>query len=143
MNNNGSTTLLMLETDADDRFITSSIISEFPYQLNLAFVNYGEEMFKYLEHCRQTGNALPSLILLSLSVNPRDGIEVLKQLKSNPLYNHIPVVVLTGVKQSGIVKECYALGASSFIEKPISARDTNAKIANFLRYWLETVELVS
>jgi CheY-like chemotaxis protein len=138
---NGATTILMLESDADDRFITTSIISEFPYQLDLAFVNYGEDVFKYLEHCRESGNALPSLILLSLTVNLQDGMEVLKQLKSNPRYNHIPVIVLTGVKQNAVVKECYALGASSFIEKPISVHDTNTKIANFLKYWLETVEL--
>jgi response regulator RpfG family c-di-GMP phosphodiesterase len=136
-----NTTILMLESDSDDRFITTSMISEFPYQLDLAFVNYGEEIFKYLEHCRLTGNAFPSMILLSLTVNPNDAIAVLKQLKSNPLYNHIPVIVLTGVKQAAIVKECYALGASSFIEKPSSAQDTNTKIANFLKYWLETVEL--
>jgi CheY-like chemotaxis protein len=138
---NGSTTILMLEPDADDRFITTSIISDFPYKLDLVFVNYGEELFKYLEHCRKPGNALPSLILLSLTANLRDGMEILKQLKSNPLYNHIPVIVLTGVKQKAAVKECYALGASSFIEKPISVQDTNTKIANFLKYWLETVEL--
>jgi CheY-like chemotaxis protein len=80
--------------------------------------------------------------LLSLTANLRDGLEVLRQLKANPLYNHIPVIVLTGVKQKAVVKECSALGASSFIEKPISAQDTNTKIANFLKYWLETVELV-
>jgi CheY-like chemotaxis protein len=138
---NGKTTILMLEPDADDRFITSSMISEFAYELDLVFVNYGEEIFKYLEHCRENGDALPSLILLSLTVNARDGIEVLRQLKANKLYNHIPVIVLTGVKQTSIIKECYALGASSFIEKPISVHDTNTKIANFLKYWLETVEL--
>lgn len=134
-------TILMLESDADDRFITETVINEFPYRLNLEFVNYGEEIFKYLGHRRENGDALPSLILLSLTVNLQDGLEVLRQLKSNPLYNHIPVIVLTGVKQSAVVKECYALGASSFIEKPISAQDTNSKIANFLKYWLETVEL--
>lgn len=138
----GSTTILMLETDADDRFITSSLVNEFPYQLNLVFVDYGEELFKYLGHCRNTGNAFPSLILLSLTVNQHDGMEVLKRLKSDHQYNHIPVIVLTGVKQAAIVKECYALGASSFIEKPISASDTHKKIASFLTYWLETVELV-
>jgi response regulator RpfG family c-di-GMP phosphodiesterase len=136
---NGSITILMLESDADDRFITTSMISEFPYQLNLAFVNFGEELFKYLGHCREIGDALPSVILLSLTANLREGMDVLKKLKADPLYNHIPVIVLTGVKQTAVVKECYALGASSFIEKPISARDTNTKIANFLKYWLETV----
>ena len=141
-NVNGPTTILMLEPDTDDRFITTSVISEFPYQLKLEFVNYGEEIFNYLGHCQEKGDALPSLILLSLTSRLQEGMDVLKQLKANPLYNHIPVIVLTGVKQTAVVKECYALGASSFIEKPISAGDTNAKIATFLKYWLETVELV-
>ena len=138
----GTTTILMLESDPDDRFLTSSVISEFPYQLKLAFVNYGEELFKFLEHRRETGDAFPSLILLSLTANTSDGLSVLKRLKSNPLYHHIPVIVLTGVKQTSVIKECYALGANSFIEKPSSAYDTNRKIASFLKYWLETVELV-
>lgn len=134
-------TILMLESDADDRFITSSVISEFPYQLNLRFVNYSEELYKYLEHCGENGDALPSLILLSLTANLQDGMELLKKLKANSQFKHIPVVILTGVKHTAVVKECYALGASSFIEKPVSAHDTNKKIDNFLRYWLETVEL--
>lgn len=138
---NGPITILMLESDTDDRFITSSVISEFPYQLKLEFVNYGQEIFNYLGHCQQNGDALPSLILLSLTARLQEGMDVLKQLKADPLYNHIPLIVLTGVKQDAVVKECYALGASSFIEKPISAQDTNAKIASFLKYWLETVEL--
>lgn len=141
-NVNGPTTILMLEPDTDDRFITTSVISEFPYQLKLEFVNYGEELFNYLGHCQENGHALPSLILLSLTSRLQEGMDVLKKLKANPLYNHIPVIVLTGVKQTAVIKECYALGASSFIEKPISAGDTNAKIATFLKYWLETVELV-
>ena len=136
-----SPVILMLEHDADDRFITSHIFEENKYKAHLEFVNNREGIFSYLDKCTVQRLPLPALILINLHTAPLDGREILKQLKSNPGYKHIPVVILSGSKDAAIARECYALGASSFIQKPSKLTETNEKVTNFFRYWFQTVEL--
>jgi CheY-like chemotaxis protein len=138
-----SPVILMLEPDPDDRYITVSVFEEHNYQAHLEFVSNGEGLFAYLDHCRQSGLSYPALVLMNLHTTPQDGREVLKQLKASPDYKHIPVVVLSGSADGRIARECYALGASSFIQKPAPLREIHEKIASFFRYWFETVVLAS
>lgn len=133
--------ILMLEHDDDDRFITSHVFEENRYNAHLEYVNNGQAVFSWLNHCTENYLTLPALILISLYTMPQDGMEVLKQLKSDERYKHIPVVILSGSKNSSIARECYALGASSFIQKPSLLSEAHDKITNFFRYWFNTVEL--
>ena len=52
-----------------------------------------------------------------------DGLEALKRLKSNPRYQHIPVIFLTATKDKKTVINGSALGAAGFIIKPFTADD--------------------
>lgn len=131
----------MLEYDPDDRFIVSKVFEEHRYQARLEFVSNGEGLFACLDHCRQSKLPYPALILINLYATPQDGREILRQLKVNLDYRHIPVVILSGAKDPKIARECYSLGASSFIQKPGPLSEINEKIGNFFRYWFETVVL--
>jgi len=128
----------MLEGDEDDRFITSNFFEEANYPVRLEFVHSSAELQQYLSACEK----FPALILLSQQAGPKSVTEILRQIKSDPAHRHIPAVVLGGVLDPGMVKEYYACGASSFIEKPAGTVATRAKIESFFRYWFETVELV-
>jgi two-component system response regulator len=78
----------------------------------------------------------PNLILLDLRMPKVDGIEVLKELKGDERTKSIPVIVLTSSTESPDLKECYRLGANSFVSKPVefdAFADTTAKIG---MYWL-------
>lgn len=132
--------ILMLETDPDDRFITSTVFGEQQYPVDLVFAEDKAEVFAHLDHCRQHQLPYPSLILVTLTTSPT-GRETLQQLKSHAAYKHIPVVILTGNSHETIARECYALGATSVIEKPSGTKETYDKISNFFRYWFGTVEL--
>jgi len=142
MSTNMPHTILMLEYDPDDRFLTTSVFQEQQLKVHIEFVNNSDEFFAWLDHRREQKLSYPDLVLVTLRAAPLDGKEILKQLKSNPEYQHIPVVLLAGITDQRIIKECYAAGASSFIQKPSLNKDTNDKIINFFRYWFETVELV-
>lgn len=133
--------ILMLEHDTDDQYITRAFFEEHRFDVDINFVGNSDEFLSYLEKCVAEGFAFPSLILLNLYATPLNATELLKTLKSNSEYNHIPVVVLSDIKNVELVKECYELGASSFIQKPSGHEKTNKKILSFLNYWFETVEL--
>jgi|AraplaMF_Col_mMF_1032025.scaffolds.fasta_scaffold04888_7 two-component system response regulator len=133
--------ILMLEHDPDDRSITRKVFEEKQYKARLEFVGDSESLFAYLAHCSQVGSDYPALLLINLYATPRDAREILKQLKTHPGYTHIPVVILSEVEDNKIARECYVLGASSFIQKPGPLNEITAKIDRFFRYWFETVVL--
>jgi CheY-like chemotaxis protein len=134
-------TILMLEHDDDDRYITQTVFNDHRYHVSLEFVNTSFELFSFLSNCDKNHLPLPSLILLNYHAGPSNAVEILTELKRNHALIHIPVVVLSGSVKQEIIKECYDAGASSFIQKPSNADDTDKKISNFFRYWFETVEL--
>ena len=65
------------------------------------------------------GESRPTMILLDLKLPKVDGLEVLKQLKSHPQLRSIPVVVLTTSAEDSDIQKAYALGANSYIVKPV------------------------
>ena len=62
----------------------------------------------------------PDAILLDINLPTIDGLEVLKQLKHDPLLRHIPVQILSGYDKK---KEGLELGAFDFIQKPVTPSD--------------------
>jgi response regulator RpfG family c-di-GMP phosphodiesterase len=136
-----SRTILMLEHDEDDRYITQQVFDENNYNIKLQFANTSDELYAYLMVCEKNNDRFPSMILLNYHAYPSTAKEILSSLKAKQKYQHIPVVVLSGTVREDIIKECYGLGASSFIQKPSRSADTNLKISNFFNYWFKTVEL--
>jgi CheY-like chemotaxis protein len=126
--------VLMLEDDSDDRYITESTINELGYNIPIKFLNHDRELFRYLTQYEE-----PSLILLDY--NPVTGAETLRQLKTHPDFNHIPVVILSEVASPNHVRQCYQLGANTFIKKPDTAGMTMYKIQTFFKYWFEVAEI--
>lgn len=132
----------MLEDDEVDRFITKVFFEENKFEADLQFVHSSNEFFSYLEKSKTNDKTLPALIILNMHAVPVNAPGILKTLKSDKDFNSIPVVVLSGSKDPKLIKECYSLGASSFIQKPDTEQETNKKIISFFNYWFDTVELV-
>jgi CheY-like chemotaxis protein len=127
--------VLMLEEDPDDRQITESALLELGFDIPVKYVKYSTELFDELEEDHK-----PSLILVDYNSTPAPAIEVLKALKGNEAYKHIPTVVLGEGLPEHFIKECYQLGANSYITKPASNRGTKDKIETFFKYWLNVAE---
>ncbi len=65
-------------------------------------------------------NDLPLVVLLDLHLPKIDGLEFLRRIKADPRTNSIPVIVLTGSKDSQDITECKRLGVENYIIKPLS-----------------------
>lgn len=128
--------ILMLEDDPDDRFLTESTIAELGYSALIKFVKSSDELFSYLD-----SHFKPSLILMDYNSAPMGAAEILRLLKGDDGYKHIPVVVLSDSTASSDIYQCYANGASSYVQKPVTMQDTKNKIEVFLEYWLKVVEV--
>lgn len=133
--------ILMLEHDDDDRYITQAVFDENHYSVKIHFVNNSDDLFAFLISCEKTLSRYPAMILVDHYAIPRNAAEIIRDLKSDHRYCHIPVVVLSGTINDEMIRQCYVAGANSFIRKPSSGNEINRKIADFVRYWFETVEL--
>src|SRR5690606_33042485 len=65
----------------------------------------------------------PAGVLLDLQVPKVDGIEVLRQIKSDPATRMIPVVVLTSSREEQDLLNSYSLGVNAYVVKPVRFHD--------------------
>ncbi|MCA1962229.1 MAG: response regulator transcription factor [Desulfomonile sp.] len=75
----------------------------------------------------------PDLVLLDLMLPGLDGLDVCRQLKSNPKTNHIPIIMLTAKGEDSDVVAGLELGADDYITKPFSPRVLLARTKAVLR----------
>ena len=78
----------------------------------------------------------PKVILLDLKMPKMDGIEVLRIIKADELTKDIPVVMLTSSKEHPDIMNAYALGANSYIVKPVEFDSFSKVISELGFYWM-------
>ena len=83
----------------------------------------------------------PGIILLDLNMPRKDGREALQELKKEPRFRGIRVVIMTTSKAEEDVVRSYDLSAASYITKPVTFERLVEVIQTLGKYWLEIVEL--
>jgi two-component system, response regulator len=137
-----SFTVLMADDDEDDRLLAKDAFDECEVDVDLRFVEDGEELLEYLHGNGRWQNCpTPSLIILDLNMPRMDGREALAAIKDHPALRRIPVVVITTSKAEEDVVRSYDLGVSSFISKPGSYESLRALVRMLSDYWFKTVRL--
>jgi CheY-like chemotaxis protein len=138
-------TMLMVDDDPDDFFLVRHALGEKKNGIELRLLEDGEELMDYLfQRGRFEAEACvprPCLILLDLNMPKMDGREVLRVIKSDPSFQHIPVVVFTTSNDIDDILSAYRLGANSFIVKPSSYERLVAILASLMEYWMKSVQL--
>ena len=100
----------------------------------------GEEALDFL-FCRgafsaSPADATPRLILLDLKLPKIDGLQVLREIKSDPKTKPIPVIVLTSSKEERDLANSYRLGANSYIQKPVNFAEFQDVVRQLGMYWI-------
>jgi CheY-like chemotaxis protein len=83
----------------------------------------------------ETGTAWPALILLDLKLPKVNGLEVLRQFKAHPELRTIPVIILTTSDEDIDMQKAYAIGANSYIVKPVDFDKFMDVAAQVELYW--------
>lgn len=68
----------------------------------------------------------PDLVVTDIRMPKKDGFEVLKELRGNPDYRRLPIIMLSGINDFDKIKEAYSDNADFYVTKPI-------KLIPFLR----------
>ena len=137
--------ILMADDDADDRLLANDALLDCAFDGQVRFVEDGEELINYL---RQKGkysepdvNPRPGLILLDLNMPRKNGKEVLRDIKADPVLRQIPVVVFTTSRSDTDIAAVYELGANSFVVKPTGYDELVGIMRSLKQYWFSIVQL--
>lgn len=88
---------------------------------------------------REAGN--PALILLDLKMPKVDGMDVLRQVKTDSRLRLIPVVIFTSSREESDLVRCYELGANAYVVKPLAFAEYRSVLQQVRAFWLALNEL--
>jgi CheY-like chemotaxis protein len=130
--------ILMVEDDPKDVELTLTALEEYNLANEVIVTHDGEQALDYL-YCRgeyktrSSGN--PAVMLLDLKLPKVDGLEVLKQIKSDGELRMIPVVVLTSSKEEKDMVASYKLGVNAYVVKPVDFHEFVNAIKELGVFW--------
>jgi CheY-like chemotaxis protein len=140
-----SISILLADDDEDDRLLTADALRVAKVANVLHTVNDGEELMDYLHHRGKYAppalSPRPGLLLLDLNMPKKDGREALREMKAHPELRSIPVVILTTSRTENEIESTYALGANSFMVKPVTFEGLVQAMKTLTEYWFQIVEV--
>ncbi|MBB6600562.1 response regulator [Luteimonas sp. MC1825] len=132
--------ILLVEDNPDDVELTRIAFAEANIANALTVVTDGAAALDYLfargAHADRDPDDLPSIVLLDLNLPKVDGREVLQAIRSHERTRSLPVVVLTTSGEPFDVEASYALGANSYIRKPVDFGQFVWAVKQVGLYWL-------
>lgn len=132
--------IVLIEDNPDDAALTARAFRKANLGNELKIFSDGVEALDYLQASGQyAGRDLrvqPEVILLDLNMPKLNGLEVLTRLRAHPATRFIPVVMLTTSQEQDDLVKSYALGANSYIRKPVDFASFMEVVQTIGMYWL-------
>ena len=126
--------ILLVEDNPRDAELTLRAVAKSNLANNILVAHDGDEALEIVDG--RTGAERPRVILLDLKLPKLDGLEVLRQLKSDERTRAIPVVIVTSSNQDPDIKTAYDLGANSYVVKPVDFEAFMKIMSQLGFYWL-------
>jgi two-component system, response regulator len=114
--------ILIVDDSSKDVELTIAALAEKNLANEIAVAEDGEEALDYLYNRGKfagLGNSNPVLIMLDIKMPKMGGLAVLEQIRSDPQFKLIPVIMLTSSREEKDLAESYQLGANSYVVKPV------------------------
>jgi len=136
--------ILLVEDSPSDVWLIRQALQEGAVPKRIGVVGNGEQAVDYL---RKRGPYLdsprPDIILLDLNLPRLTGLEVLREIKSDPELKSITVIVLTTSEAPQDVNAAYDLNANCYVVKPVDFEQFMAAIRGIEEFWMSVASLPS
>ena len=132
--------ILLVEDNPEDRDLTIMSLQRNKLANRIEVARDGEEALDFL-FCRgafadRKFDDAPQVVLLDIKLPKIDGLEVLREMKSDSRTKAIPVVVMTSSAEQRDMIESYRLGVNSYIQKPVDFAKFQQVVKDLGYYWL-------
>jgi two-component system, response regulator len=139
-----SSVILLVEDSDDDAELTLRALRRNKVANEVVRLADGVEALEYLEaNGRFEGRNrldVPDLVLLDIKLPRVNGLEVLRSMRSDEANGAIPVVVLSSSVEQRDLEAAYALGANSYVQKPVDFDRFVDAVGQIGAYWLRLNE---
>ncbi len=130
--------ILLAEDNLDDIELTLRVLAEYHLANKVDVVRDGVETLDYLFRRgrfadRPPGN--PALLVLDNKMPRVDGLEVVRQIKTDERLKTIPVVMLTSSHEQGDLFKSYELGVNAYVIKPVKFFDFVNAVREIGAFW--------
>jgi CheY-like chemotaxis protein len=133
-------TILLVEDNASDEELTLIALRKSKVANEIVVVRDGSEALDYLfargAYAGRNVKEIPQVVLLDLNLPKLSGLEVLRAIRLNETTKLLPVVILTSSKEDKDLAGGYALGANSYIVKPVDFTQFTEAVRQLGLYWL-------
>lgn len=134
--------ILLVEDNMHDAELTIRALKKINLANKLFHVKDGAEALDFIfargEFAGRDIAERPKMILLDIKMPKVDGIEVLRQIKSNEQTKATPVVIMTSSKEEQDIVNSYNLGVNSYVVKPVNFESFAKAVCDLGLYWLIT-----
>ena len=107
--------ILVVENDEDEQFFMKESFNKTALFDVLAMLGNGNELLAWMQ---ANPSNLPDLILSDLNMPGKNGYDIITDMKENPLYAHIPVIITSTSSTKAFIDKCLAFGAADYLVKP-------------------------
>lgn len=132
--------ILLVEDNPDDEELTLLAFKKSKLSNEIVVARDGVEALDYLfgtgDYAGRDLSDMPKLILLDLKLPKLDGIEVLERIRRDERTRLLSVVILTSSREQEDLVNSYALGANSYIRKPVDFNQFIEAVQQLGLYWL-------
>jgi DNA-binding response OmpR family regulator len=132
---NNHFTVIIADDDDDDTALLTEALAENDIPRDKVVVARDGDMLLNLLPAF-TGD--PCLVFLDLNMPKKNGFKALVEIKSNPRFRHIPILVLTTSNSRKDISKCYEMGANTYFTKPFSYTELINLVRAVKVYWLES-----
>ncbi len=138
--NGEALTILLVEDNLDHAELVMRNMEDSLVANTIIHVEDGEAALDYLfgrhKYADRTQFPMPHLMLLDLRLPKIDGLEVLKEVKSDPILRALPVVILTSSDAERDLVKAHEYHANSYITKPVDFNQFSNLLKDLGFYWL-------
>jgi two-component system response regulator len=134
--------ILIVEDNPADARLVREVMRDSKILNEINWVSDGVEALAFLRNQGKYANApRPNLIFLDLNMPRKDGREVLREIKADPVFRSIPVVVMTSSQAEEDIARAYDQHANCYVRKPIDFSQFHGVVKSIETFWFATVEL--
>jgi CheY-like chemotaxis protein len=130
--------ILLVDDSPRDTELALDALARHNLANEVVAVRDGAEALDYLYRRGQfadRASGQPAVVLLDLKMPKVDGLDVLRQIKSDPQLKMIPVVVLTSSREEPDLVNCYQLGVNAYIVKPVQFQEFVEAVKQVGAFW--------
>lgn len=130
--------ILLVEDNLNDIELTQAALKQNHIANEVVVTRHGGEALDYLyrrENYQGRETVDPIVVFLDLKMPKVDGLEVLRQMKSDAQLKHVPVVMLTSSREEADLVRSYKLGVNAYVVKPVGFDQFTDAIRQLGMFW--------